>query len=84
MTAKLWNAKALSIQQWASRCRIIFDKGMHGRNLLKTARTEAEKGSLVSVLSVKQRTLNFTGCANVAIWVQNVYEQQPEKRLRRH
>ena len=42
MTAKVWNAKDLSIQKWASRCRIIFDKGMHGRNLLKTARTEAQ------------------------------------------
>jgi hypothetical protein len=43
ITAKMWNAKALSIQQWASRCRIIYDKGMHGRNLGKTARTEAQK-----------------------------------------
>ena len=43
MTARMWNFKKLFIRQLASTCRIFMDKGMHGRNLLKTARTEAAK-----------------------------------------
>ena len=38
-TASVWNSNSSRITKRAAHCRIYLDKGMHGRNLLKTAKT---------------------------------------------
>ena len=83
-TVRVHRLKKKSIRQRAVRCRIYLDKGMHGRNLLKTARTPEQLTVYGLCPNCKQPDSQrhwVLECANSG--ASNIREREPDQSYKR-
>ena len=83
-TVRVHKLKKKSIRQRADRCRIYLDKGMHDRNLLKTARTPEQLTVYGLCPNCKQPDSQrhwVLECANSG--ASNIREREPDQSYKR-